>query len=354
MDNLYVLFFPSIDYSDDITNSIIEKYKDNYENIIFTDEIEKYESDNDIIVIYCDIRQILLNNIDDDINESSINLAFNKIKPYLDLFYNKKLIEKVFLDKNVNFYSLPYDNKMKILKLLEKYILDIGLIKLNHCIGDSHASFFSGSVNKDNFMVQPQWPSKSNDVIPLFRSYRIGPSTAYNLMYKKYILDDIISKSVNKEKDRVVFCFGEVDCRVHVRRFMDINNVIMEVVVNQIVERYMEVINFYKNNGYDVAVWGPIASFPDEHIDKVNLDFMITYEKVKDLGNTKERNLITKFFNERLKEECEKNDIDFVTIFYDMVNENLLTNKTYVDKAIHLNRNSIPLMINQFEKKKLI
>ena len=45
-----------------------------------------------------------------------------------------------------------------------------------HCIGDSHSSVFSGEEK-----MQDVWPERSNDTIDFFRSYRIGPATAYNL-----------------------------------------------------------------------------------------------------------------------------------------------------------------------------
>jgi hypothetical protein len=49
-----------------------------------------------------------------------------------------------------------------------------------HCIGDSHSCFFSGEDK-----IQPIWPEKSFDTLSYFRSYRIGPSTAYNLNNKR-------------------------------------------------------------------------------------------------------------------------------------------------------------------------
>lgn len=221
--------------------------------------------------------------------------------------------------------------------------------KINHCIGDSHASIFSG-----NGGVQPQWPSLANDTLKYFRSYRIGPATAYNSITKKHIIDSIVVNKVNKDEDRIIFCFGEVDCRVHVKRFMNFNKADMRTVVDEIIGRYMTVVKLYKDNGYDVGVWGPIASYPDDNIEKVHLDFMLNYEKVKDFGTTKERNEIAKYFNDKLKEVCEENDIHFMTIFYDMVDDNLLTDKKYLDYAIHLNDKSVPLIINEFEKKKLL
>ena len=46
-----------------------------------------------------------------------------------------------------------------------------------YCIGDSHVSFFSG---KD--AIVPCWPFPSEDMIPFFRTFRLGPVLAYNLV----------------------------------------------------------------------------------------------------------------------------------------------------------------------------
>jgi hypothetical protein len=54
-----------------------------------------------------------------------------------------------------------------------------------HCIGDSHSAVFSGKEE-----MQPIWPERSNDITPFFKSYRIGPATAYQLANKKEIINN--------------------------------------------------------------------------------------------------------------------------------------------------------------------
>jgi hypothetical protein len=72
-----------------------------------------------------------------------------------------------------------------------------------HCVGDSHSSVFSG---KDE--MQPIWPERSDDKLSFFKSYRIGPATAYQLENKIPIIDEIV-KQLNSQ-DSLLFCFGEV------------------------------------------------------------------------------------------------------------------------------------------------
>ena len=212
-----------------------------------------------------------------------------------------------------------------------------------HCIGDSHASIFSGSET-----MQLEWPSRSMDTMPFFRSYRIGPATAYNLQNKKHIIDQIIKCVLNYETDSLLFCFGEVDCRAHLKKQMDIQSRDMEDVVNECVVRYFDTILHYKNEGISVMAWGPVASHGEEK----------PYTTGPSFGTPIERNQITKQFNDKLKSLCEKNQIKFLTAFYEMTYESegcLKTNTHYTDSVgIHLNNNAVEMIVKIFQKEGLI
>lgn len=212
-----------------------------------------------------------------------------------------------------------------------------------HCIGDSHSSVFSG---KDEMM--PIWPQRSEDITEYFKSYRIGPATAYQLENKKSILNDIIHSMVDKDNDYVLFCFGEVDIRAHLIKQIELQNLTIKEVVKECVDRYINVVIDYKNQGYNTIVWGPISSWS---LNK-------PYTTGPSFGSETERNNVTKEFNNYLSNVCEKNNIKFVTIFYDMINSELLTKYEYLDDwdgcHIHLNQKSLPLIINEFKKNRLI
>ncbi len=210
-----------------------------------------------------------------------------------------------------------------------------------HCVGDSHSSVFSG---KDE--IQPIWPERSDDRLPFFRSYRIGPATAYQLENKIPIIDEIMSQ-VGPE-DHLLFCFGEVDIRAHLKKQMDLQGRSIKDVVTECVDRYVHVLLHYKNRGIKVIAWGPIATF---HEDK-------PYTSGPSFGTSHERNQITKEFNDYLKQRCDENGIYFVSIFNKMVDENLATKHVYLDDweacHIHLNQQSIPLILEVFKEKELI
>ena len=210
-----------------------------------------------------------------------------------------------------------------------------------HCIGDSHSSVFSG-----NEEMQPIWPERSNDITPFFKSYRIGPATAYQLANKKEIINQIIP--LVKEGDKLLFCFGEVDIRAHLlNQSIDQNKSIEDVVI-ECVTRYVEVIKYYKNLGISVIVWDPIASWNDSK----------PYLGGPSFGTNIERNEITRLFNNHLQSQVKVDNIPFVTIYYDMLNIDGTTNVELLDDwqdcHIHLNQKTMPLIIDKFKNEGLI
>lgn len=202
-----------------------------------------------------------------------------------------------------------------------------------HCIGDSHSSIFSGSE-----VMQPVWPARSKDNLDKFRSYRIGPATAYQLDNKKPILNNIITL-MDKDKDSLLFCFGEVDIRAHLKKQIDLQKRSVKDIVKECVDRYFNTILHYKGLGINVMVWGPIASWSNKK----------PYSGPS-FGTCLERNEITREFNEYLKMLCDSEGIKFITIFYNMLEANGETNIHYADSTgIHLNNNSVPLIIEAFK-----
>ena len=212
-----------------------------------------------------------------------------------------------------------------------------------HCIGDSHSAVFSGEEK-----MQPEWPNRSNDTTEFFKSYRIGPATAYMLANKKPIIDNILNNIVINKGDKIMFCFGEVDIRAHVIKQAELQNRLREDIVKEIIDAYSKVILDYKNKGYDMIVWGPIASW---HPYK-------PYTGGPSFGSCIERNLVTKYFNELLENFCVNNNIEFVTIFPDMIDQFNITKPEYLDNwegsHMHLSQSAMPLILKTFRAKKLI
>ena len=212
-----------------------------------------------------------------------------------------------------------------------------------HCIGDSHSAVFSGKEE-----MQPIWPQRSDDKTEYFKSYRIGPATAYQLETKIFTIDEIINTSVNVHNDYVLFCFGEVDIRAHLIKQMEIQNKPMKDIVKECVDKYFNVLLRYKNLGVKTIAWGPIASWHDSKV----------YTGGPSFGTMIERNNTTKEFNRYLEELCIKNDVLFVSIFDKMTDVDNNTIPEYLDNwegsHMHLSQTAMPLIITSFKQKNLI
>lgn len=211
-----------------------------------------------------------------------------------------------------------------------------------HCLGDSHSSVFGGSD-----IIQPCWPELSNDTTPFFRTYRLGPSTAYQLSNKLETIKTIVNTKVNKNEDYVMFCFGEIDVRAHLLKQSIKQNRDLDEIILECVTKYFEVIKTINNLGFKIIVWGVIASWSD-----------LKPYTGPSFGTELERNKATNKFNFLLKEFSTKNNFHFVSVYDEMLNKNGTTNFEYLDEwdgcHIHLNQKIMPLIIKKFKNLKLI
>ena len=129
------------------------------------------------------------------------------------------------------------------LKPLHKVLTFRNKLKFNiYCIGDSHASFFSGYDR-----IPLGWPNKFINKFSFLKSYRLGPVLAYNLC-------NFNTRSKGREKllyilthfiplgSKVLFCFGEIDCRAHLFKQSEIQKRDIHEIIRECVDRYFSVI----------------------------------------------------------------------------------------------------------------
>ena len=205
-----------------------------------------------------------------------------------------------------------------------------------YCVGDSHASFFSGAN-----IIQPTWPEKSIEYYPFFRSARIGPVLAYNLCVEG-------TKTLGREKlfcflkkripnDRILLSFGEIDCRAHLVKQSEMQKRSIDLVVNECVDRYFSVIKEIQSLNFELLVWNAIPSTTSS-----------TIPDIKDpvFGTCLERNHAARLFNNYLSQLCMKSDIKFLSIFDKLVNSDGLTKMELYMDDVHLSQKAMPLILN--------
>lgn len=212
-----------------------------------------------------------------------------------------------------------------------------------HCIGDSHSAVFSGEET-----MQPCWPDPAANTLPYFKSYRIGPATAYKLRNKQPLIESLINSLSLTSEDQLMFCFGEVDIRAHLIKQSKLQDRPVAEVVVECVERYVDALIEYKKYNVPIVVWGPIASWCDQKV----------YTGGPSFGTNHERNVVTELFNTMLELACIKNGFKFITIFNEMLNEDGTTNGDFLDdwegSHMHLSQRSMPTILKKFKSKGLI
>jgi hypothetical protein len=170
--------------------------------------------------------------------------------------------------------------------------------------------------------------------------------TAYQNIKKITEIDEKLSPyQIDKDKDYLFFVFGEIDIRCHLGFIADNNNRTYEDVINECIDRYFIFLDYYINKGYNIGVWGIIPSGPDNNIQGNGAP---SY-KTKD-----ERNVLTKIFNDRLKEMCEEKKIIYKSIFGLIMTDYENYNSYHANDKIHLNAGMFRTHQNEINCEELV
>ena len=188
-------------------------------------------------------------------------------------------------------------------------------------IGNSHAWFFTGQNKARGVRALGNKPFQG---IPEFRVFPLGAATAWAFTGKHLpVVKEIIKANDIQEGDPILFVLGEVDCRWHIPRNMD-----MWDSASECASRYAvglcQVAQYF-----DVCVWGVHPQIVEGHS-----------EDGFRWGSKYRRNKATTMFNARLREVCSMNNIKFVSIYYSLMARE--TESYYVDD-IHLGQKAMPL-----------
>ena len=210
--------------------------------------------------------------------------------------------------------------------------------KFIHCIGDSNVCFFSG---KDS--IHPLFPLHIGENPP-FKTYRLGPSLAYNLCRLNtttkgreilFLLLGLLS-----QKSDLLLVYGEIDCRSHIGKQAVIQNRPEKELVEECVGRYFRVVLEIRGMGFNVGVWGV---HPSSDSDSSPENPFPTY------GTCEQRNVIIKLFNDYLHNLCAINNIVFISIFEELLDANLRPKLEYYFDNIHLSQKAFPLALSKIQ-----
>lgn len=206
------------------------------------------------------------------------------------------------------------------------------------CIGDSHASFFSGTDK-----IQPIFPEKSEDLIDGMESVRLGAVLAYSL-----------SKTGTREKGRekmlqklsvlspdqhsILLCFGEIDCRTHLLRQAELKGLKLSKVIDICLDNYFSMVIEIKNKGFQLFVWNAIPT-----------TYSNNSPEYPNFGTHKERNECTALFNRMAENRCNEIGVVFINIFDKLVTKRNNTRGYYLFDDIHLGQLAMPFFLKYIQ-----
>jgi FkbM family methyltransferase len=205
-----------------------------------------------------------------------------------------------------------------------------------HVTGDSHVMVFSG---KEHI------PAEVDDrgFLPFFRTYRLGPYTAYQVEKRRPLIESMVKQNVGPD-DSVMLCFGEIDCRAHLVKQSEHQGRPLEDIVAECVSRYARIFDIKEKYGIRLLVWNVPASSRED----------IEQGEYSTYGTCVQRNEAASLFNKILSEECKNRGIPFVSIFDELVDEDGLTRTEYYADAIHLSQRAMPLILDACRKQLLM
>lgn len=204
-------------------------------------------------------------------------------------------------------------------------------------LGDSHVNYFSGNEEL-SFMPIGRFIDTCEQIngLPL-TCLHLGASLAFTSDQKESSsgfrekLDFLLGNFIMPEST-IITCLGEIDIRAHVFKEVEKQGKSYQQIVDDILGHYETFLLQLKNQGYNVACWGPIASQKDE------TPVMPEFPR---FGTEIERNKATEYFNKQLENWCAAQNIPFMTMFYEMIDENYETKEEYLSSdRFHLGQYS--------------
>ena len=148
-----------------------------------------------------------------------------------------------------------------------------------------------------------------------------------------------------KENDTAIFCFGEIDCRAHIYRYVN-ETTSYEQIIDSITHNYFEAVNRnveqYKNIKtviYNIVPPSNVSLIHNN--EQIQTQVLVKYKTpIPWKGSNEERMKYHLYFNKKLKELCEKNNYIFMDVYNKYCDSNGFLKRELSDYNVHI-KNSI-------------
>ena len=178
---------------------------------------------------------------------------------------------------------------------------------LIHTFGDSHS--YSG------------WEG-----IPNLRIHHLGPKLCYS--FGRDGLNIKEEYGVN-DGDVIIFCFGEIDCRCHIHKYITTSldyTQIIDSIVDKYFFRISEAVQPFSN--IKTCVYNVVPP-----IEKLNTEENPEYPF---LGTDEQRKQYVQYFNQKLKDKAAEHGYIFFDVYDKYTDSNGFLNKSLSDGNVHI------------------
>lgn len=298
-----------------------------------------------------------------DIYDCRLIMDDDELDDLLQLYslYTSKLSDSFAIRDNIMAASIVGDMTALLHELPEKTMVEqinYDLTQKRHrekntiiAMGDSHINFFCGNGLPKYISIGNGINACYNNIDNEFTALHLGPCLAYNssvygtenkfLEKAEWLFDNFFGTN-----ERVIISLGEIDIRAHVFKETEKRNCSFEQIIDDILYRYEEFLKQLKKIGYQIYVWGPIASRKDEY---PNDDRTLPL-----FGTEMMRNMATEYFTERLAEFCKKEGIILMSIYNRMV-QNYRTDDSFLcEDHSHLSEKKYDVGVEIWKRAGLI
>lgn len=171
---------------------------------------------------------------------------------------------------------------------------------------------------------------------------KLDGKTAFNIERHEKKLMRILVPLQDKE---LIFCFGEVDVRLHIKYKHQQLGIPIEQLIDATARKYISYIAKLRNQGYRIHVFNivPTGDFkgPDAEKWKKGLQYPFT-------ASDKERKHYTELLNTAYAACCNELQVPFVNIYEDLVDANGMRKKELVLDFAHLTNRCADLVMDAY------
>ncbi len=160
---------------------------------------------------------------------------------------------------------------------------------------------------------------------------KLDGKTAFNIERHEKKLMRILVPLQDKE---LIFCFGEVDVRLHIKYKHQQLGISVEQLIDATAEKFISYIANLRTKGFSIHIFNviPTGDFLGAAAEKwkkgLQYPFTATY---------KERTYYTELLNDAYAVNCKKLQVPFIDIYHNLVDETGKRRKELVFDFAHLN-----------------